>query len=186
MARRLVTLAAFVVGFGGLGHAAAHLFDFLVGHLLEVDAILLAAARGAGTLDKSINLAVECALSPCNCLSVGVIASEVRVDLRSSGVRFASSSTGGLAAARDRPSFLERLLFLVPSSAPSPSSPSLFFLRRGLSARFFFFLGSSPSPAVRLRLCTPICLTVSSSMACAGRSSIAMLLASNSPNCSSS
>jgi hypothetical protein len=112
----------------------------------------------------------------------------VRLHILSAGSRFASSSTG--LAARALPSdFFDRRLFLLPSSTPSPSSPSspsLFFFRRGLSARFFFFLGSSPSPAARLRLWTPICLTVSSSMACAGRSSMAMLLASNSPNCSSS
>jgi hypothetical protein len=62
VARRLVALAAFVVGFGSGGHAAAHLFDFLVGHLLEVDAILLATARVARTLDEGVDLAVERAL----------------------------------------------------------------------------------------------------------------------------
>jgi hypothetical protein len=51
VARGLVALAAFVVGFGSSGHAAAHLFDFLVGHLLEIDSILLATARVAGALD---------------------------------------------------------------------------------------------------------------------------------------
>jgi hypothetical protein len=65
VARGLVALAAFVVGFGGLRHAAAHFFDFLVCHLLQVDAILLAAARGAGALDEGVDLAVEGALSSC-------------------------------------------------------------------------------------------------------------------------
>ena len=102
--------------------------------------------------------------------------------VRSSGVRFSSASSSGLAP-RTLTSFLDRLLFLLPSGTPSPSSSPLFFLRRGLSALFFFFFGSSPSPSARLRLYTPICLTVSSSMA---RSSMAMLLASKSPNCSSS
>ena len=104
------------------------------------------------------------------------------LNIRSSGVRLASLSTSGVAP-RTLPSFLDLLLFLPSPTSPPSSSPSLFFLRRGLSARFFFFLGSSPSPAARFRLCTPICLTVSSSMA---RSSMAMLLASKSPNCSSS
>jgi hypothetical protein len=66
VARGLVALAAFVIGLSSGGHAAAHLFDFLVGHLLEVDAILLATARITGALHQGVNLAVERALPSCN------------------------------------------------------------------------------------------------------------------------
>lgn len=64
----LAALAALVVGLGGLGHAAAHVLDLLVGHLLEVDSVLLAAAAG-GALDDGVHGAVERALPACRLLA---------------------------------------------------------------------------------------------------------------------
>ena len=58
MSGGFVALSAFVVGFGGCGHAAAHLLDLLVGHLLKINAILLAAAVRAA-LDEVVDLGVE-------------------------------------------------------------------------------------------------------------------------------